>query len=74
LWRVMYNVALAFAVYSEGPPTLVAFWLIHCLFTVLRPAQDYFTYMETSPLPMKGLLWHPGCNWIDKGHVYFLWF
>jgi hypothetical protein len=25
LWRVMYNVALAFAVYSEGPPTLVAF-------------------------------------------------
>jgi hypothetical protein len=24
------------------------------LFTVLRLAQDYFTYMETSPLPVKG--------------------
>jgi hypothetical protein len=21
---------------------------------VLRPAQEYFTYMETSPLPVKG--------------------
>jgi hypothetical protein len=24
------------------------------LFIVLRPAQEYFTYMETSPLPVKG--------------------
>jgi hypothetical protein len=24
------------------------------LFTVLRPAQEYFTYMETLPLPVKG--------------------
>jgi hypothetical protein len=24
------------------------------LFTVLRPAQEFFTYMETSPLPVKG--------------------
>jgi hypothetical protein len=24
------------------------------LFTVLRPAQEYFTFMETSPLPVKG--------------------
>jgi hypothetical protein len=23
-------------------------------FTVLRPAQEYFTHMETSPLPVKG--------------------
>jgi hypothetical protein len=22
---------------------------------VLRPAQEFFTYMETSPLPVKGL-------------------
>jgi hypothetical protein len=29
-------------------------WLIDWLFTVLRPAQEYFTYMETSPLPVKG--------------------
>jgi hypothetical protein len=28
--------------------------LIDYLFTVLRPAQEYFTYMETSPLPVKG--------------------
>jgi hypothetical protein len=25
-----------------------------CLFTVVSPAQEYFTYMETSPLPEKG--------------------
>jgi hypothetical protein len=24
------------------------------LFTVLRHAQEYFTYMETSPMPVKG--------------------
>jgi hypothetical protein len=28
--------------------------LIDWLFTVLRPAQEFFTYMETSPLPVKG--------------------
>jgi hypothetical protein len=28
-------------------------WLIDWLF-VLRPAQEYFTYKETSPLPVKG--------------------
>jgi hypothetical protein len=28
--------------------------LIDYLFIVLRPAQEYFTYMETSPLPVKG--------------------
>jgi hypothetical protein len=28
--------------------------LIDWLFTVLHPAQEYFTYMETSPLPVKG--------------------
>jgi hypothetical protein len=29
-------------------------WLIDWLFTVLRPPQEYFTYMETSPLLVKG--------------------
>jgi hypothetical protein len=29
-------------------------WLNDWLFTVLRPAQEFFTYMETSPLPVKG--------------------
>jgi hypothetical protein len=24
------------------------------LFTVLRPAQEFFIYMETSPLPVRG--------------------
>jgi hypothetical protein len=28
--------------------------LIDWLFTVLRPAEEFFTYMETSPLPVKG--------------------
>jgi hypothetical protein len=27
---------------------------IDWLFTVLNPTQEFFTYMETSPLPMKG--------------------
>ena len=27
--------------------------LIDWLFTVLRPSQEFFTYMETSPLPVK---------------------
>jgi hypothetical protein len=31
-----------------------AIWLIDWLFTVLRPAQEFFTYMETLPLPVKG--------------------
>jgi type IV secretory pathway TrbD component len=29
-------------------------WLIDWFFTVLRPSQEYFSYMETSPLPVKG--------------------
>jgi hypothetical protein len=29
-------------------------WLIDWLFMVLRPPQEYFTYMEMSPLPVKG--------------------
>jgi hypothetical protein len=28
--------------------------MIDWLFTVLRPFQEYFTYMETSPMPVKG--------------------
>jgi hypothetical protein len=28
--------------------------LVGCLLAVLRPAQGYFTYMETSTLPVKG--------------------
>jgi hypothetical protein len=29
---------------------VTSYWLIDWLFTVLRPAQEYFTCMETSPL------------------------
>jgi hypothetical protein len=32
----------------------ILFILFVCLFTVLSPAQEFFTYMETSPLPVKG--------------------
>jgi hypothetical protein len=28
--------------------------MIDILFTVLRPAQEFFNYMEMSPLPVKG--------------------
>jgi hypothetical protein len=34
-------------------------WLIDWLFIVLRPAQEYFTYMETSLLPVKGCKFRP---------------
>jgi hypothetical protein len=33
---------------------LKALWKFDWLFTVLRPAQEFFSYMETSPLPVKG--------------------
>jgi hypothetical protein len=29
-------------------------WFNDRLYIVLRPAQEFFTYMETSPLPVKG--------------------
>jgi hypothetical protein len=32
------------------------------IFTVLRPAQEYFTYMETSPLPVNGTIKIPPCS------------
>ena len=33
--------------------TLVIFWFI-CLFGVYRPTREFFTHVETSPLPVKG--------------------
>jgi hypothetical protein len=30
------------------------YYMVGWLFIVLRSAQEYFTYMETSPLPVKG--------------------
>ena len=27
---------------------------LFCLFGVFRPTQEFFTYMDTSPLPVKG--------------------
>jgi hypothetical protein len=33
---------------------IITYRLIDWIFTVLRPAQEFFTYMETSPLPVKG--------------------
>jgi hypothetical protein len=39
----------------KGGDTLLAFSEINdWLFTVLRPAQEYFSYMETSSIPLKG--------------------
>jgi hypothetical protein len=40
---------------AERTIQIISEWrLIDWLFTVLRPAQEYFTYMETSTLPVKG--------------------
>jgi hypothetical protein len=33
--------------------------LFVCLFNVLRPAQEFFTYMETAPLPKKACKFRP---------------
>jgi hypothetical protein len=33
--------------------------LFVCLFTVIRLAEEFFTYMETSPLPVKGCKFMP---------------
>jgi hypothetical protein len=49
------------------------------LFTVLRPAQEYFTYMETSPLPVKGCKFWPKLGaqglWAGKDLIvpHLLW-
>jgi hypothetical protein len=47
-----------------SPPHLVhtcmfCWRLIGWLFTVLRPAQDFITHMETPPLPVKGYTFRP---------------
>jgi hypothetical protein len=34
-------------------------WLVGWLFTVSRPAQEFVTHMETSPLPVKGCKFRP---------------
>jgi hypothetical protein len=41
-------------VYAHTSQNTQASKNIDWLFIVLRPAQEYFTYMETSPLPVKG--------------------
>ena len=42
----MIDIKFCRHLYERGPRNL--------LFIVIRPAQEYFTYMETSPLAMKG--------------------
>jgi hypothetical protein len=37
---------------SRGCPSLNQVFRLFFLFTVLRPAQELFTYVETSPLPV----------------------
>jgi hypothetical protein len=40
---------------EQFSPAILCLTLFHYpLFKVLRPAQEYFTYLETSPLPVKG--------------------
>jgi hypothetical protein len=49
----MFSYAAAVTTSGEKAANLDLCW-IDWLFTVLRPAQEFFTYMETSPLPVKG--------------------
>jgi hypothetical protein len=49
--------------------------LIDWLFTVLRPAQEFFTDMETSPLPVKGLQNLDLCSALkafEQGGIYMV--
>jgi hypothetical protein len=41
----------AVCMFVMNPNTPIVFG---SLYTVLRPAQEFFTYIETSPLPVKG--------------------
>ena len=60
---------------SDGSPLLVAFHdkpgvlrskYFVCLFGVIRPTRDFFIYMETSPLPVKGCKFLPLL--VNHGH------
>jgi hypothetical protein len=46
------------------------------LFSVLRPAQEYFIYMETSPLPVKGCkiyaIARRSCRAFEQGGVFIV--
>jgi hypothetical protein len=49
-------------------------WLIDWLFTVLRPTQEFFTYMETSPLLVKGCKFRPmlGAQGLCEGGIFIV--
>ena len=60
-------------------------WLFVRLFGVLRPTREFFTHMETSPLPVKGCKFWPRHIWplssdgslachtyCDKGHPFIM--
>jgi hypothetical protein len=49
----LINCDLHFAMIISSVEKMI-FKIVDWLFTVLRPAQELFTYMETSPLPVKG--------------------
>jgi hypothetical protein len=51
----MFSILLSFCL----SPFELFFTLVGWLFIVLRPAQEYFTYMETSPLPVKDCKFKP---------------
>jgi hypothetical protein len=43
-------------------------------FTVLRPAQEFFTYMETSPLPWRAAQFRPmlGAPAFEQGGIFIM--
>jgi hypothetical protein len=51
-WGSVNNDAREFSLSDEE-------MLVGWLFPVLRPTQECFTYMETSPLPVKGCKFRP---------------
>jgi hypothetical protein len=59
IWRIQIGIVLVlhFNPWVEASDVIFLperHWLIDWLFIVLRPAHEYFTDVETSPLPVKG--------------------
>jgi hypothetical protein len=52
---------------------VLKYWLIDWLITVSCPAQEFFTYKETSPLPVKGFKFRPmlgAQGLLSRGYLY----
>ena len=81
---MIYNLLLKGTSFLKN---ILTYSLFVCLFGVFRPTREFFTYMETSPWPVKGLqiLTYPLHSWqlsskvslayhtyCDTGHTFIM--